>query len=79
MVQLNFLDANGNVVHNLPNLDSINLHFNNGLDISSPNALLMDLITNHFKVTLNGVEYQNRTSNISNSQGTIKITYEEVV
>lgn len=79
MVELNFFDANGNVVLNLPNLQSINNHFNNSLDISNPQSLIMDFMMKHNRVTYNGVLYFFETTKINNTEATIKLGYKELV
>lgn len=75
MVEVNFVDDFDNVVLNLPDLNAIKGLFGATINYNNAQSFIMDMMTNHSRYTLGGVEYYYENVHISNTNGTIDVRY----
>jgi len=78
MIEINFLDANGGKILSLTTLKDVRNLFKQTVDYSSPQSLLSDLMSKHYRYKLNGNEYYFHQTNIDNVSGRIMVNYDLV-
>lgn len=78
MIELNFLDSDGRKIISLTTIEEVNDFFKQTVNCSSPQTLLMDIISKHYRYTFNGVEFFCHQTNIDNTNSKITINYEPV-
>ncbi|PWN60006.1 hypothetical protein C1638_020790 [Chryseobacterium oncorhynchi] len=74
MIEVNFLDARGTKILSLNTKEDIENFFENTVNCSSAQALVLDLMSKHYKYTLNGSEFYCHQTNI-NITGKTTINY----
>jgi hypothetical protein len=77
MFEVNFYDDADRIILNLSNTQEIQEIFGT-LDISNPATLTMDLMTNHLKKTLHGVDYyfkESKNSDLHTNHPSFSINY----
>lgn len=78
MIEINFLDANGGKILSLTTLEDVRNLFKQTVDYSSPQSLLSDLMSKHYRYNLNGNEFYFHQTNIDNVSGRIMVNYDLV-
>ncbi len=56
MIEINFLDANGSIIHTLTTIEEVQNFFNPTVNCSTPQTLVLDLVSNHNKYIMFGIE-----------------------
>ncbi|MET4138132.1 hypothetical protein [Pedobacter sp. UYP1] len=79
MIEINFLDAKGIKILSLTTIEEVRGFFSPTVDCSSPQTLLLDLISNHYRYILNGTEYYFHQNNIDNVSGKFTVNYDLVL
>ncbi|SIS35986.1 hypothetical protein SAMN05421639_103613 [Chryseobacterium shigense] len=74
MIEVNFLDANGAKILSLKTIEEVENFFENTVNCSSPRTLVLDLMSKHYKYTLNGSEFYCHLTNI-NLSGMTTVNY----
>jgi len=78
MIELNFLDANGRKILSLTTIEEVNAFFKQTVDCSTPQTLIMDIVSKHYRFNLKGTEFFCHQTNIDNVNGKVTINYEPV-
>lgn len=78
MIEINFLDSDGRKIISLTTIEEVNDFFKQTVNCSSPQTLLMDLMSKHYRFNLNGTEFYCHQTNIDNGNGKVTVNYDLV-
>ncbi len=78
MFEINFLDRSGRKILSLTTIQEVNDFFNQTVNCSSPQTLIMDIMSKHYRYKLNGTEFYCHQTNIDNIKGKVTINYDPV-
>jgi hypothetical protein len=78
MIEINFLDSSGGKILSLTTIQEVNNFFKHTVNCSSPQTLLIDIMTKHYRYNLNGTEFYCHKTNIDNVNGKVTVNYDKV-